>query len=104
MLWALSARPVRTADPRRFMSSDDGGVLSVSSSSRVRRARSRRAIFPGGAAELFDLGAIFGLGRLTVFFRAVAFGAVFLLAFFDGVFVLADACRFPGRLARGGLA
>src|SRR5882724_6342291 len=86
------------------MSSDDGGVRSVSSSSRVRRARSSRGILPGGAAELFDLDGVFGLGRLTVFFLATAFGAAFLLAFFDGAFFLAGACRFTGRLGCGRLA
>jgi hypothetical protein len=58
----------------------------------------------GGAAELFDLEGVFclegvfGVGRLTVFFRAAAFGAAFLLAFFDDAFFLAGACRLTGRL------
>jgi hypothetical protein len=58
----------------------------------------------GGAAELFDLDGVFCLGRLTVLFRAVAFGEAFLLALFDGALFLADACRFTGRLTLGRLA
>jgi hypothetical protein len=55
-------------------------------------------------AELFDLDGVFGFGRLTVFFRAGAFDAAFLLAFLDGAFFLADARRFTARLTGGRLA
>jgi hypothetical protein len=41
---AISARPVRAADPWRSMFSEDGGVGTVSSTS-VRRIRSRRGAF-----------------------------------------------------------
>jgi hypothetical protein len=83
------------------MSSDDGGVLSVSSSSRVRRARSSLGTFPGGAAELFARDGAFGRGRLTAFLGAAALGAAFLLAFLAGAFFLADARRFSRRFGTG---
>src|SRR5262245_59643741 len=40
--WAVSASPVRTAEPCRFIFNDDGGV-GTTSSSRTRRSRVRRA-------------------------------------------------------------
>src|SRR4051794_5748392 len=46
---AYSARPVRAAEPWRFMLSDEGGVGTMSSS-RVRRARLRRGTLAAGAA------------------------------------------------------
>src|SRR4051812_20479476 len=75
---AISARPVRTADPRRSILSEEGGVGTVSS--RVRRARSSRGTRVGGAV------AVFG--------GEEAFRPVFFAVFFFG----ADALRTGGRL------
>src|SRR5262245_41206023 len=70
-LSASSARPVRAADPRRSMSSDDGGVGTVSSS--VRRARSSRGSLAGvPCLDLDDVAP--GLGAVD---RAAAAGAGF---------------------------
>jgi len=99
---------VRAAEPRRSMSSDEGGVSWVSRSSRVRRARSSRGTFPGTRpeVELFGVAffAAFGAGRPAGFLAAIAFEGAFLLAFFAGAFFLADACRFAGRFFVGRLA
>src|SRR3954447_1926437 len=93
-LCADSARPVRTDEPRRFMSSDEGGVRIVSPSSSVRRARSRRGTLPEVSPALFVRRAVFEAGRLAAFFFPAAFGAAFLLVFLTGARFLADACRF----------
>src|SRR6188472_177194 len=79
----ISARPLRAAEPRRFMFSDDGGVGTISS--RVRRARSSCGGFgrPGRlAAAFFFVGlfkadlALTALGRAAALFarRPVDFG------------------------------
>src|SRR5215212_1756062 len=93
---AISARPVRTADPWRSMSSDEGGVGIVSSS--VGRARSARGRLPAAAVV-----ARFG-------FRAGVLGAGFGAAFLGGAALLAFerlrgfvAARLSWRLAAGRL-
>jgi hypothetical protein len=63
-LCAASARPERADVPRRFMSSDDGGVGTESS--RRRRARSRRVAL-GRAAARGVLGRG-GFDRAAAFF------------------------------------
>src|SRR3982751_2604319 len=50
-VWSSSARPVRAADPCRFMFSDEGGVDSTVSSSSTRRARFRRGTLAGRVAD-----------------------------------------------------
>src|SRR3954465_8973683 len=102
--WAVSSGRVRADEPRRFMSSDEGGVRSVSPSSSVRRARSRRGTLPAGSPALFVRRGVFEAGRLTAFFFAAGFGAAFLLVFLTGARFLADACRFAEPLAVGRLA
>ena len=85
-LWATSARPVRTAVPSRFMSSEEGGIGTVSSS--VLRTRSRRAVF-GVALFLAVAGPPFG--ALGAVFRTFAgrTGRLFLVGRFpEGAFLV----------------
>src|SRR4051812_26840308 len=91
-LSAISARPVRAAEPRRAMSRDEGGVRRVSASSRVRRTRSRRGPLPAIADELLlreaDFAAPLGFGRTANFFLAI--GLERFLTIGDGRAVRAD--------------
>src|SRR5262252_8890309 len=75
-LSAISARPLRAAEPRRSMLSDEGGVGTMSS--RVRRARSSCGRFTvvGGAAAA-DLGARVAFARGAGALRAAFLGAAF---------------------------
>src|SRR5215208_2291232 len=98
MFCAASARPVLTADPRRSRSRDEG-VECGSASSRVRRARSRRGIFPGIAVELARRFAGFEVLRALAFFATADRGGAFLLAFLAGTLFLADACGLTVRFA-----
>src|SRR4051794_29735137 len=72
-LWAISARPVRAAEPWRSMSSEDGGVgTSVSiRRCRVSRAGDVRADSSALCSRDFATGR-FAAGRLAVFARGVA--------------------------------
>src|SRR4051794_39473192 len=101
---ADSARPVRTDEPRRFMSSDEGGVRIVSASSSVRRARSRRGTLPEVSPALLVRRGAFDAPRLPAFFLTAAVGAAFLLMFLTGARFLAEAFRFGAALAVGRLA
>src|SRR5205823_4924939 len=82
-----SARPVRAAEPRRSILSEEGGVGTVSSS--VRRARSSR-------------GDRRGLGRrFGAVFRAVCFAVCLIDRFAEGraAFLRSRAGGFPRRVA-----
>jgi hypothetical protein len=95
-LCAISARPERTAEPWRFMSSDEGGVGTTSSS--VRRSRASRAgvvrTAAGVAFRAFGF-RVFGFGDWR--FRARVDAA----AFFDLALAFGFAARrrWLGRLA-----
>src|ERR1019366_912965 len=112
-LCSISARPLRAAVPRRSMSSEEGGVVWGSTSSRVLRTRSRRGSLPAGASPLtvvlafvFTVGwtgatfigaDLFRLEFFGVLFRTVVFGARALVLAF--AFTGRLAAFFDGRLA-----
>src|SRR5947209_20471387 len=86
---AISARPVRAADPCRFMFSDEGGV-GTTSSSRTRRARSRRATRATGLAA-------FGAARRDFGAERAGFAAFFVVLAFARAFVFFPPDRVAGR-------
>jgi hypothetical protein len=95
---ASSARPVRTAEPRRSMSSDDGGEGTISSGSRRRESTLFERVLVFGSAVFLRPEAD-GVDEALV--RVVS-GRVFaMLAFFDAV-RLVDAVRLAdARRAEG---
>src|SRR5262249_43325691 len=92
---AISARPERAAEPRRSMSSEEGGVGRLRSSS-VRRWRDSRAgeLRPPTGLYGFDFRAV----RLVAFFFGLGFRA--LAAFFSFEVRLALLGRLAERAAR----
>jgi hypothetical protein len=85
------------------MSSEEGGVVCVSVSANVRRARSSLAFFMGTCAALprfvEPLARPLGPDPPADFRPLALLAAAFRAGFRAGAFFLASACRFADRFA-----
>src|SRR5262245_42880768 len=101
MLASRPLRPERAADPRRSMSSEDGGVRSVSSSGSTRRVRLSRSGPAGRATASFGAARVTRGRTRTAFLRTtldLAARRVEALAVFAVLVLLATARLRPFEL------